>query len=140
MSNVDLKVAIEKKWRTQNFDCLSLEFVRRLQGSFWGAPTYADINEFSNFLSQCKIQRSASKTMCGFSVLFILKGIIFLKSCYVYTFESQRVHIFCWIKIWSLIKARRNQKWEILHTVLERWTMCFSSYKNCELKVNYDGL
>ena len=30
---------------------------------------------------------------------------------------------------------RRNWKWKIPHTVLERWTMCFSLYKNCELKV-----
>ena len=30
---------------------------------------------------------------------------------------------------------RRNRKWKISHTVLERWTMCFSSYKNCGLKM-----
>ena len=30
---------------------------------------------------------------------------------------------------------RRNRKWKIPHTVLERWTMRFSSYRNCELKV-----
>ena len=29
----------------------------------------------------------------------------------------------------------RNQKWKILYTLLERWTLCFSSYKNCKLKV-----
>ena len=32
------------------------------------------------------------------------------------------------------IKARRNRKWKISHTVLEIWTLYFSSYKNCELK------
>ena len=30
---------------------------------------------------------------------------------------------------------RWNQKWKISHAILEGWTMCFSSYKNCELKV-----
>ena len=30
---------------------------------------------------------------------------------------------------------RRNQKCKIQRTVLKRPTMCFSSYKNCELKV-----
>ena len=30
---------------------------------------------------------------------------------------------------------RLNQKWKILPTILNRWTMCFSSYKNSELKV-----
>ena len=32
-------------------------------------------------------------------------------------------------------KTRRNRKWKTSHTVLERWALCFSSYKNCELKV-----
>ena len=44
-------------------------------GQFWGAPTHADITEFSNFLLQLKNQRSGSKTVCGFSITFILKGI-----------------------------------------------------------------
>ena len=30
---------------------------------------------------------------------------------------------------------KRNRKWKILHTVLERQTLCFSSYKNRKLKV-----
>ena len=47
MSNIYLKVTIEKKWRAQNFDFLGLKI--RLQVSFWGAPTHADIIEFSNF-------------------------------------------------------------------------------------------
>ena len=33
------------------------------------------------------------------------------------------------------MKTRRNWKWRIPHMVLGTWTMCFSSYKNCELKV-----
>ena len=33
------------------------------------------------------------------------------------------------------IKTRRNRKWKIPHTVLERWTLCFSSFKNHKLKV-----
>ena len=32
-------------------------------------------------------------------------------------------------------KKETESKWIIPHTVLERWTMCFSSYENCELKV-----
>ena len=35
----------------------------------------------------------------------------------------------------NLIKMRRNWKWKISHTVLERRTLCFSSYKNHKLKV-----
>ena len=30
---------------------------------------------------------------------------------------------------------KRNRKWKIPHTVSERRTLCFSSYKNCKLKV-----
>ena len=47
-----------------------------LQVSFWGAPTHADIIEFSNLLLQLKNQRSGSKTMCGFTIILILKGIM----------------------------------------------------------------
>ena len=34
-----------------------------------------------------------------------------------------------------MIKTKRNRKWEIPHTVLERRTLWFSSYKNRKLKV-----
>ena len=34
-----------------------------------------------------------------------------------------------------MIKTKRNQKWKIPHTLLETRNMCFSSYKNHELKV-----
>ena len=30
---------------------------------------------------------------------------------------------------------KRNRKWKIPHTVLERRTLCFSLYKNCKLKI-----
>ena len=43
--------------------------------------------------------------------------------------DSRRYH---WILI---IKTKRNRKWKIPHTGLERRTMCFSSYKNRKLKV-----
>ena len=35
----------------------------------------------------------------------------------------------------TLVKMRRNRKCKIPHTVLERRTLCFSSYKNRKLKV-----
>ena len=35
----------------------------------------------------------------------------------------------------TLIKVKRNRKWKITHIVLERRTLCFSSYKNRKLKV-----
>ena len=39
-----------------------------------------------------------------------------------------------------MIKTKRNRKWEIPYTVLERRTLCFSSYKNRKLKVKRDEL
>ena len=44
MSNIYLKVTIEKNWRSQNFGFLSLK--KLLPVSFWEAPTHADITEF----------------------------------------------------------------------------------------------
>ena len=68
MSNIYLKVSIK------NFDFMGLKNLS--QGQFWQAPTHAVITEFQNFLLQLKNQRSGSKTMCGFSISLILKGIM----------------------------------------------------------------
>ena len=46
---------------------------------------------FSNFLLQLKNERSGSKTLCGFYIILILKGIL--------TFSSQQVHAFCGTKM-----------------------------------------
>ena len=35
----------------------------------------------------------------------------------------------------ALIKTNRNQNWEIPYTELERWKLCFRSYKNHRLKL-----
>ena len=52
ISNIYLKITIEKKWRTQNFDFRSSK--SSSLGQFLGAPTHGDIFEFSNFLLQLK--------------------------------------------------------------------------------------
>ena len=43
---------------------------------FWVAPTHEDSTEFENFLFQHKNQRSGSKTVCSFSIILTLKGIM----------------------------------------------------------------
>ena len=73
MSNIYLKVTIEKKWRTQRFDYLSLRVC--LQVSPWGVLTHADIIEFLNFLFQLKNQSSGSKTVSGFLSLWFWKEL-----------------------------------------------------------------
>ena len=55
MSNIYLKITIEKNWRFQNFDFVSLKNWSSVQ--FFGAPTQADTIEFENFWSQLKNQR-----------------------------------------------------------------------------------
>ena len=47
--------------------------------------------------------------------------------------------LFCWTKAKTLIKTKRNRKWKIPPTLLERWTLWFGSYKNRWLKVKLLG-
>ena len=54
--------------------------------------------------------------------------------------QNFRVHAFCWTKIWTLIKTKRNRKWKTPHAILERRTLCFSSYKNRKLNVQLWGV
>ena len=44
MSNIYLKVTIEKNWLSQYFDFLSLK--NSPPGQFWGGPAHTDIIEF----------------------------------------------------------------------------------------------
>ena len=92
------------------------------QVSFWKVANHADIIKFYNFSLRLKDQRSGSKSVFGFFVNLVLKGIM--------AFWSQRVHEFYW----------QNRKWKISQAVLERRILCFSSYKNCKLKVKLDEL
>ena len=41
---------------------------------------------------------------------------------------------FFWTKMYTLVKMKWNLKWKIPCTQ-ETWTLCFSSYKNCKLKM-----
>ena len=53
--------------------------LKECQVSFWGAPTHADIIEFSKFLMQLKNQRSGRKTVCDFLLLLFLKELLYFK-------------------------------------------------------------
>ena len=52
-----------------------------------------------------------------------------------YNVLKSKIHAFCWTKIKTLIKTKRNRKWKIPHTVLERRALCFNSCKNRKLIV-----
>ena len=95
---------------------------------YWEKLTFSKLSRYHwilNFL--VKNQRSGRKTVCGFSIILILEGVI--------TYKVESVHAFCLTKIQTLIKMKQNLKWKIPHTVFERWILCFSSYKNRKLKV-----
>ena len=64
-------------WEKLTFSKLRFSKLKKFchQVSFWEAPTHTDI-EFSNFLLQLKNQGSGSKTVRGFSINLILKGIM----------------------------------------------------------------
>ena len=71
---------------------------------------------------QLKNQRSESKIVCGFSFTVILDYFKVKEWC---IFSKKK----------TLIKTKLSRKWKIPLTVFERRTLCFSSHKNCELKV-----
>ena len=66
-SNTYLKVAIEKMWRTQNFDFLSLKVC--LQVSFWGAQTHTDVIKLLSSCCKLKIRGLGGK-LCVVFLLF----------------------------------------------------------------------
>ena len=75
MSNIYLKVTIEKKWRTQIFNFVSLK--GSSPALFLGeAPTHADIIEILNFLLQLTSSGLWAKVFGGFFIIFILKEIM----------------------------------------------------------------
>ena len=121
MSNIFSQVKIAKNWCSQNFDFLGLN------NSSPGQVLESFNSRTYHWIVKLLIatQRSASKTVCGFSILLILNKINLL---------------FFYISLNKNINFNKNEwkwkrKWKIPHTVLEGLTLCFSSYKNRKLKV-----
>ena len=83
-----------------------------------------------NFQTSCcnlKIRGLGAKPCVAFLIFWFWKELWREK-------VKQSMHI-VERKIWTLIKTKRNRKWKILLTILERQTLCFSSYKNRKLKL-----
>ena len=89
MSNIYLKVTTTTLF-TQNFDFLSLKsskFKKLVYRSVFRELEFLQVSlKFKTFCCYLN-QRPGSKSLCSFSIIFILKGIM--------TLESQRVHAFC---------------------------------------------
>ena len=104
MWNIYLKVTINKNCWSQDFDLLSLKIC--LQVSFWRALTLADIIEFQNLLLQFKNQRLGCKTVCGFPIILILKGIICFKDKEFMHFVEQKYKL--WLKQKGMVNGKSH--------------------------------
>ena len=87
---------------TQNFNFLSLKK---------SSPP-------GQFLRTSQISLNFQISVCSFSIILILKGIMI--------FQSKRIFAYLFLKKILEIK--------IPYTLLERWTLCFSSYEKHTLK------
>ena len=120
MPNIYLEVTIEKKWGTQNFDFLNLR--SSSPGQFLGNSNSCRYHWIFKLL----VATWKTKSL-GAKVYYFWKNYDnVLKSNSLWFLMNQNI---------NFNKTRWNRKWKIQHTVLERWTLCFSSYKNYELKV-----
>ena len=61
MSNINLKITVEKNWSFQTFNFSS--YKNCLQVNFWRIPIQVDIIHFLNFLFQFKNLRYRSKSI-----------------------------------------------------------------------------
>ena len=115
MSNIYLKVSIEKNWSSQNFDVLSLKNLP--PSKFFGELQLMQIS--LNFKTSCcnlKIRGLGAK-LC----------VAFLVCCY-FSFERNYM-------TFSIQRVIYIAKWKIPSTALERRTLRFSSYQNRKLKI-----
>ena len=122
MSNIYFNVTTEKKWPTQNFDFLSLK--SSSLGQHLRSSNSCRCQWIFNFLLQLKNHTSGSKLCVAFLLLWLLKWLWHFKVKHSMLFVEQ-----------TLIKTRQNWKPKIPYIFLERWTLWFSSCKNCGLKV-----
>ena len=125
MSNIYLEITIEKKLHTQNFNFQRLK--NSSPGQCFGSSNSCRYHWTLKLLfATCESE--ASEQNC----VWLFYYFSFERNCDALNSKS---NAFCRTKIQTLIKMRRNRKWEIPRTVLQRRILCFRSYKNCESKV-----
>ena len=119
MSNVYLKVTTEKKRRTRNFDFLSLKSLS--SGHFlgsWNSRRYHSI--FKLLVCNLKIGGLIVKLYVAFCYFYFERNYDVLKSKSPCFLLNKNINF--------------NKMENPTHSFSEK-TMCFSSYKNCKLKV-----
>ena len=104
-----------RKWRTRNFDSKSLKSLSR--GQFFGSSNSRRHHWIFKLL------------------VTILKSEVWEQNCvwlFYYFYFERNYNV---LKSKSRCFLKWNRKWKIQKRVLERRTLCFSSYKNRNLKV-----
>ena len=101
-------------------------FKKFVSRSVFGELQLTQILNFQTSCCNLKVRGRVAKLYAAFLLFFFERNYDVLKS---------KSPCFLLNKNTNFNKNETNRKWKTPNTVLERWTMCFSSYKNCELKV-----
>ena len=103
------------------------QFNKLLYGSILEDSTHTDIIWFSNLFLQLKNRKSRSKAVCNFPIIFKFER----------NYDFAKPNNQCSLLNKNINFNKRETKWKVqnLTLFLERWKLCFSSYRICELKV-----
>ena len=112
-----MKVTIEKS------DLRFSIFKKFVSRSVFGERELTQMLNFQTCCCNLKIRGRWAKLCAAFLLFYFERNYEVLKSCFLLNKNK------------NFNKNETNRKWKIPKTVLERWIMCVSSYKNCELKV-----
>ena len=127
MSNIYLKVTIEKNWRFQNFDFLSLKNLPK--GQFLRSSRSGKYYWTLKLLVETRKSEVWEQKYVWFFYYFNFKrnyDVSKLKSLCILLNKNISL---------NLIKTKRNRKGEIAIIVIERRTLRFSSCRDRKLKV-----
>ena len=123
MSNISLKFTIDEKWCNQNFDFISLKNSSSCQ--FLGSSDSRRFHWIFKLLVATQISEVWEQEACVAFLLFLFWKLL-------WSFKVKKSMLFVKKKF---NKNETESKRKIPHTVLDRWNMCFSSYKIWKLKV-----
>ena len=123
MSKIYSKLTIEKNSCSQNFDFLSLKHLS--PDLLLGSSNSGRYHWILKLLATTWKSEVWKQNYVWLSYYFNFeRNYVVLKSKSPCILLNKNINL----------KTKRNRKWKI-HTVLERRTLCFSSYRNCKLKV-----
>ena len=123
MSNIYLKVTLEKNWRSQNFDFLSLKNLSL--GQFFVSSNSRRYHWILKFLV-ATYKSEVWEQNCEW---------LFYYSNFERNYDALKSKTPCILLNKNINFNKNGTESEIPHTVLERQTLCFSSYKSRKVKI-----